>query len=97
MSGLTDLNNSEIADFLKGNPLWRLDGKALVREFVVSDFASAVDLFNQIAKIADNLDHHPDMLLYGWNKLRITITTHSRGGITNKDIEFANAIDNLDL
>jgi 4a-hydroxytetrahydrobiopterin dehydratase len=54
-----------------------------------------VGLLNAIAVVAEAMDHHPDMLLYGWNKLRVMLSTHDRGGITALDIELAKRIEQL--
>lgn len=75
--------------------LWSLEGNTIVRELSASNFASAVGLINSIAIAAEVLDHHPDILLYGWNKLRITLTTHDRGGLTDLDFELANKIEEI--
>ncbi len=65
----------EINDFLLENPLWIISGKTIVRELVAANFPAAVGVVNSIAVLAEKLDHHPDIFLYGWNKIRITLTT----------------------
>ncbi|KXB97357.1 MAG: hypothetical protein AA908_07215 [Chlorobi bacterium NICIL-2] len=67
----------------------------IVREIVAPNFLAAVGLINAIALAAEKLDHHPDILLYGWNKLRISSTTHDRGGLTELDFKLASEIDAL--
>lgn len=76
-------------------PRWQRSGNSIVLELGTASFASAVGIINAIAIIAEALDHHPDILLYGWNKLRITNSTHDRGGLTKLDIELAKRIDGL--
>jgi 4a-hydroxytetrahydrobiopterin dehydratase len=65
----------------------------IVREIIAPNFLAAVGLINAIALAAEKLDHHPDILLYGWNKLRISSTTHDRGGLTELDFKLAREID----
>lgn len=89
------LSEAEIAEHLKDIPLWRRDGATIVREVPCSDFAAAVGLVNAVALLAERADHHPDVLLYGWNKVRITLSTHDQGGLTILDIRLARAIDAL--
>ncbi|MCX7929605.1 MAG: 4a-hydroxytetrahydrobiopterin dehydratase [Chlorobi bacterium] len=87
-----------IERLLAERPLWRLEDSPLpprriVREVVAPNFLAAVGLLNAIALAAEKLDHHPDLLLYGWNKLRITTTTHDQGGLTELDFRLAAEID----
>lgn len=89
------LSEIELAEHLKDIPLWRLNGATLVRECATSDFAAAIGLVNAIALLAEKMDHHPDMLVYGWNKVRITLSTHDQGALTILDIQLAKQIDSL--
>ena len=88
-------SDEEISRFIQSNPQWLLRDKTLVRELVASNFVSAVGAINSIAVIAEKMDHHPDISLYGWNKIRITTTTHDRGGLTELDFTLASHIDDL--
>lgn len=92
------LNDTQIQELLAEHPHWRLDESSLppqriVREIVAPNFLAAVGIVNAIALAAEKLDHHPDILLYGWNKLRITTTTHDQGGLTELDFRLAADID----
>lgn len=91
----TPLGEHELNDHLADIPLWRLDGATLVREIPTSDFAAAIGLVNAVAVIAERMDHHPDILVFGWNKVRFTLSTHDQGGITILDIQLAKHIDEL--
>ncbi|MCX8054079.1 MAG: 4a-hydroxytetrahydrobiopterin dehydratase [Ignavibacteria bacterium] len=95
MSNLVTATETEIRDFLEENPLWTIENNSLVREIVASNFVSAVGLINSIAILAEKHDHHPDILLYGWNKLRVVLSTHSANGITSRDFSLAKDIDFL--
>jgi len=97
MARPTPLSEEELNEHLKDIPLWRLDGATIVREIPCSDFAAAVGLVNSVALLAEKADHHPDILLYGWNKVRLTLSTHDQGGITILDIRLAKSIDALNF
>lgn len=92
------LTDTQIQELLAEHPHWRLDETPLppqriVRDIVAPNFLAAVGIVNAIALAAEKLDHHPDILLYGWNKLRITTTTHDQGGLTELDFRLATEID----
>ncbi len=91
------LSEEEIVERLKETPLWLRNNNQLVREIVADDFISALAIFNSIGIVAESLDHHPDILIYGWNKIRITTSTHDQGGLTLLDFELAKKIDNLNI
>jgi 4a-hydroxytetrahydrobiopterin dehydratase len=74
---------------------WRQEGDALVRDFELKDFAGAMSFVNQVAEIAEQRNHHPDILVHGWNKVRLTLSTHSEGGVTDNDHALAEQIDAL--
>jgi 4a-hydroxytetrahydrobiopterin dehydratase len=74
---------------------WRSEGDALVRDFEFGDFAGAMAFVNRVAEAAEAADHHPDILVHGWNKVRLTLSTHSEGGVTDADRDLARTIDGL--
>jgi 4a-hydroxytetrahydrobiopterin dehydratase len=74
---------------------WRRDGDALVRDFEFADFAGAMAFVNRVADAAEEVNHHPDILIHGWNKVRLTLSTHSQGGITAADFDLAERIDEM--
>jgi 4a-hydroxytetrahydrobiopterin dehydratase len=74
---------------------WRREGDAIVRDFKVADFATAMAFVNQVAEMAEDANRHPDMLIHGWNQVRLTLSTHSQGGITQSDLDLARGIDGL--
>jgi 4a-hydroxytetrahydrobiopterin dehydratase len=89
------LSEADLIEHLKDIPLWRRDGATVVREIQASNFAAAIGLVNAIALLAETMDHHPDLFVYGWNKLRVTLSTHDQGGLTILDIQLAKKIDAL--
>lgn len=91
------LTEEEIQSELKEVPFWQRKDNAIVREIVADDFVSAIGIVNAIAIIAECMDHHPDILIYGWNKIRITSSTHDKGGLTELDFKLAKKIDSLSI
>jgi 4a-hydroxytetrahydrobiopterin dehydratase len=73
--------------------VWRQEGESLVRDYEFDDFAAAMGYVNRVADAAEEANHHPDILVHGWNKVRLTLTTHDDGGLTEKDHAMAERID----
>jgi 4a-hydroxytetrahydrobiopterin dehydratase len=74
---------------------WRREGDAIVRDLQFADFAEAMAYVNRVAELAEEANHHPDILVHGWNRVRLTLTTHSAGGLTDNDFQMARRIDGL--
>jgi 4a-hydroxytetrahydrobiopterin dehydratase len=89
------LSDPEIEERLGALDGWRRDGDAIVRERTLKDFAAAMAWVNAIADEAEAANHHPDILVHGWNKVRLSITNHSAGGLTQADFDLAATIDAL--
>ena len=66
-----------------------------MRDYEFEDFAGAMAFVNKVADAAEEANHHPDILVHGWNKVRLTLSTHSEGGVTEADHALAAAIDAL--
>jgi 4a-hydroxytetrahydrobiopterin dehydratase len=93
MAPLDDAETQQRLAALEG---WRLgEQPAIVREWKLADFAAAIAFVNRVAEAAEAADHHPDILLHGWNKVRLTLSTHSEGGLTDADFRLAGEIDRL--
>jgi 4a-hydroxytetrahydrobiopterin dehydratase len=88
------LEDYEIEAALKGSG-WNRDGDQTVREWEFENFAKAIAFVNQVAEVAERVNHHPDILLHGWNKVRLSVTNHSAGGLTEADFELAKQVDEL--
>jgi 4a-hydroxytetrahydrobiopterin dehydratase len=88
------LSEDEIASRLEGSE-WRREGDEIVREWQLEDFAAAMAFVNRVADAAEEANHHPDILVHGWNKVRLALTNHSAGGLTEADFEMATRIDKL--
>lgn len=91
MARLTD---SEIDDRLAASH-WGREGDALVRDFELQGFTAAMALANAVAGAAEAANHHPDILVHDYKHVRLTLSTHSAGGITENDFALAAAIDAL--
>jgi 4a-hydroxytetrahydrobiopterin dehydratase len=77
--------------------VWRQEGESLVRDYKFKDFAQAIAFVNAVAGAAEEANHHPDILVHGWNNVRLTLTTHSEGRLTDNDRAMAERIDGLPL
>ena len=88
------LNDDEIAERLRDSERER-EGDEIVREWKVEDFAAAMRFVNRVADAAEEANHHPDILVHGWNKVRLTLTNHAQGGLTQADFDLARKIDEL--
>ncbi len=88
------LSDEEIEFRLQGGD-WRREGEQIVRDWKFKDFAAAIAFVNRVADAAEEANHHPDIIVHGWNKVRLTLTNHSAGGLTDADFEMAKKIDEL--
>ena len=88
------LTDDAIEQGLQGSQ-WRRDGDAIVRDLAFDDFASAMAFANAVAALAEAANHHPDILVHGWNKVRLVLSTHSADGLTQSDLDLARGIDGL--
>ncbi len=88
---------SEIRSKLGSMPGWTYDAAKvqIERTYVRKNFIDAVGFIQQIARLAEAMDHHPDILLSGYKNLKVMLATHAVGGITQHDFELALAIDKL--
>jgi 4a-hydroxytetrahydrobiopterin dehydratase len=93
---MTLLSDAEIEQRLATVGEWRRrERDSIVRELDFADFAGAIAFVNRVAELAERANHHPDMLVHGYNRVRLTCSTHSAGGLTDADFELAAAIDRL--
>ncbi len=83
------LSDSEVQSKLTDLPGWSVQGSSIERNFEFKDFAEALKFVNKVGAEAEEMDHHSDLLLHGWNKVKMTISTHSAKGITENDFELA--------
>ncbi len=79
----------------RGNDASPSGSDAIWREWKLADFAAAIAFVNRVAEVAEIANHHPDILVHGWNKVRLTLSTYSAGGLTDADFRLAAEIDRL--
>jgi 4a-hydroxytetrahydrobiopterin dehydratase len=91
---MSRLSDDEIAAALATSD-WTREGDAIARDFERDDFAAAMALAVRAGELAEAANHHPDILVHGWNKVRLTLTTHSEGRVTDNDHAMAQRIDGL--
>jgi 4a-hydroxytetrahydrobiopterin dehydratase len=88
------LSDDEISERLRRGD-WRREGDEIVRDWEFEDFAAAIAFVNRVADAAEAANHHPDILVHGWNKVRLSLTNHAAGGLTDADFALAEQIDGL--
>lgn len=88
------LSDGEIDARLRQRSGWERDGDAMRREFKFDDFVGSVEFVNRIAPVAEEMNHHPDLSI-SWNRVVVSLSTHSQGGITEDDFRLAERIDPL--
>jgi 4a-hydroxytetrahydrobiopterin dehydratase len=91
---MTLLSDHEI-ELALADSAWEREGKLIAREWTLADFAAAIAFVNRVAALAEDAGHHPDILVHGWNKVRLELCTHSAGGLTAADFALAGRIDEL--
>lgn len=92
MKVLSDIEIKERLSLLNG---WAQSDKTIEKEFKLKDFSDALSFTIKVGIEAEKQDHHPDILIHSWNKVKITLSTHSAGGITEKDFKLATVIDTI--
>ena len=92
---MTSLLAQDQLDYFKEkNPSWLIDKKTITREFKFDNFIDAFAFMSKVALLSEKMDHHPDWQ-NTYNKVKINLTTHDKGGITTNDIKLAESIDKL--
>ena len=89
------LSEPEIESHLKEVPDWTRDGINIKKTFVTKGFVEAAAFVQKIVPVAEEMDHHPDVRIFAYKRVEISISTHSVGGLTRKDFELAKKIDTL--
>ena len=88
------LSDEEIGSRLRDRRGWERQDDAIARVFETADFVGSVDLVNRIAPVAEEMNHHPDLSI-SWNRVTVSLSTHSQGGLTDSDFALAGRIDEL--
>ena len=95
--GVDPLSAAEASERMEAVPEWALagDADAISRTLNTGDFARGVELIDHICEIAESEQHHPDLHLTGYRHLRIDLTTHAIGGLSQNDFIVAAKIDQM--
>jgi len=95
-AGQIKMEPAKIILALSALPEWTRSGEIISRTFVFKDFPAAMKFVNDVATIAEQAQHHPDIDVR-WNKVTLTLTTHDAKGLTEKDFAFARQCDALSM
>lgn len=95
--GVPVIKPEQAASYLSTTPQWNLsdDAKWVSRKVVCKNFVEVMGLVNQIAELAESDGHHPDLHITGYRQLKIDLTTHAIGGLSENDFILAAKIDQL--
>jgi 4a-hydroxytetrahydrobiopterin dehydratase len=88
------IKQADLKERLKKVPEWELEKKHIERTFEFDDFTDSIDFVNAVAEVAEEEEHHPDIDIR-YNKVRLLLSTHSKGGLTELDFSLAERIDTL--
>ena len=91
---MTVLSDQEISDSLAGLDGWVRQGDSIVHVETLADFKAAILYVGAVAYLAEAANHHPDVMVQ-WNKVTLTLSTHSAGGLTGNDFALAGQINRL--
>lgn len=83
------LTDEQIQRLLPEVPGWNVEDGKLVREMTVGNFQAALDLVNEVGRLAEEENHHPDLCILAWNHVRIALYTHTAGGLSQNDFIMA--------
>ncbi len=84
----------EIEAFLESHSDWGLERKEISRTYIFKDFSESMGFVTRVGLVAEKADHHPDIDIR-WNKVTLTLSTHSEGGLTARDLTLADDADHL--
>lgn len=88
------LDDEQIKAHLQKVPGWKHEDGMLKKTYEVDDFKASLAFVNQVGDLAENADHHPDILIQ-YNKVSLSLVSHDEGGITGKDFSLAEEIEKL--
>ncbi|HEX6445874.1 MAG TPA: 4a-hydroxytetrahydrobiopterin dehydratase [Streptosporangiales bacterium] len=88
------LDDDTLRSALADLSAWTGDAEAIVRTVQAADFPTAIRIVDDVAEVAEQRNHHPDIDIR-WRNLQFTLSTHSEGGVTSADVDMAKAIDDV--
>jgi 4a-hydroxytetrahydrobiopterin dehydratase len=93
-TSMARLSEQEIESHLGEREGWEREGEAISKTFDRGDFVGSVRFVDSLVEPAEEMNHHPDLSI-SWSKVKVSITTHAQGGLTENDFELAKRIDAL--
>ena len=88
------LSGAELLQALQNLPGWNVNGNVIERVFEFSNFVEAMGFVNRIAEAAEAVNHHPDITI-NYNKVKLSLTSHDSGGVTQRDLRMAGKINEI--
>lgn len=92
---MTRLSKRQTVQKLKGFSEWKVEKGRLVKVFEFGNFKEGLEFVGKVGKVAEGLNHHPDISLFDYKKVKVATTTHSEGGLTEKDFTLAREIEKI--
>ncbi len=90
----TKHTDEAVSAWLENNPAWTRSGDLIQQEYKFKNFVQAIEFVNSVAELAETIFHHPDIDIR-YNRVKIGLTTHDVGGLSDSDTMMAEAIDSL--
>jgi len=89
------VTKEEAKEYVKRVEGWKLVDDSIEKNYKFSNFKQAIEFINKVAEVADSENHHPDILLWNWNNVKLTITTHAVKGLSKNDFVLAAHVDQI--
>lgn len=89
---MAPLSEGQVREALAGLPGWSYADNAISKRYTFPDFAEAMKFVNRVADLAEGMNHHPDITIT-YNAVLMTLSTHSEGGVTEKDLTLARKME----
>jgi 4a-hydroxytetrahydrobiopterin dehydratase len=90
---MNKLNKAQIDSNLAKFLGWSFEKNSIIKQFKFKDFIEALSFVNAVGMESEKMNHHTDILMFAYNKVKITISTHDAGGVTKKDFSLAQKIE----
>ncbi|HJN57841.1 MAG TPA: 4a-hydroxytetrahydrobiopterin dehydratase [Nitrososphaerales archaeon] len=87
------MTREESENYLKQVDNWTLVDNSIMKKFKLKDFVGAINFVNKIADVAEGEQHHPDILVYGWHKVKVILFTQVINGLSENDFILAAKFD----
>ncbi len=91
---MATLSDADVDSALQRLPSWERDGDAIVKTFELASFPDAIAFVVRVGFLAEKANHHPDLDIR-WRRVRVALTTHDAGGLTQRDVDLASAIEEV--